>query len=66
MPPAPALCRTSLHQAGLALLKTMPPLPIWHVQRICDAVTGVRADAHEWIEGLDVSMHGEEGYNFEA
>jgi ammonia channel protein AmtB len=29
-------------------------------------VTGVRADEQDEIEGLDLSMHGEEGYNFEA
>jgi ammonium transporter, Amt family len=36
------------------------------ILKICDAVTGVRADEQEEIEGLDLSMHGEEGYNFEA
>jgi Amt family ammonium transporter len=34
--------------------------------KICDAVTGVRVTAAQEIEGLDLSMHGEEGYNFEA
>jgi ammonia channel protein AmtB len=29
-------------------------------------VMGVRASEDEEIEGLDLSMHGEEGYNFEA
>jgi ammonia channel protein AmtB len=29
-------------------------------------VTGVRADAQDEVQGLDLSMHGEEGYNFEA
>jgi len=27
---------------------------------------GVRATEDQEIEGLDLSMHGEEGYNFEA
>jgi Amt family ammonium transporter len=38
----------------------------WIILRICDAVTGIRTDEQQEIEGLDLSMHGEEGYNFEA
>ena len=34
--------------------------------KVCDAVTGVRVSPEHELEGLDVSMHGEEGYNFEA
>jgi Amt family ammonium transporter len=34
--------------------------------KICDAVMGVRASKEQELEGLDVSMHGEEGYNLEA
>jgi len=45
---------------GLAIVGT------WIILKICDAVTGVRADEEAEIEGLDLSMHGEEGYNFEA
>ncbi|MGD1091422.1 MAG: ammonium transporter [Bryobacteraceae bacterium] len=36
------------------------------ILKICDAVTGVRVTPEQEIEGLDLSMHGEEGYNFEA
>jgi Amt family ammonium transporter len=36
------------------------------ILRICDAMFGLRAAPGEEIEGLDVSMHGEEGYNFES
>jgi Amt family ammonium transporter len=36
------------------------------ILKICDALTGVRADKQSEIEGLDLSMHGEEGYNFEG
>jgi Amt family ammonium transporter len=36
------------------------------ILRVCDALTGVRADKQAEIEGLDLSMHGEEGYNFEG
>jgi Amt family ammonium transporter len=38
----------------------------WIILKICDAVTGVRADAQAEVEGLDLSMHGEEGYNLEG
>ena len=38
----------------------------WIILKVCDAVTGVRAGEQAEIEGLDLSMHGEEGYNFEA
>ena len=45
---------------GLAIVGTLVIL------KVCDAVTGVRADEAAEIDGLDLSMHGEEGYNFEA
>jgi ammonium transporter, Amt family len=46
--------------AGLAIVGTFVIL------KICDAVVGVRVSEDQEIEGLDLSMHGEEGYNFEA
>ena len=33
---------------------------------ICDAVVGLRVQEPDEVEGLDLSMHGEEGYNFES
>jgi ammonium transporter, Amt family len=36
------------------------------ILKICDAVFGLRADSKEETTGLDLSMHGEEGYNLEA
>ena len=36
------------------------------ILKICDAVLGVRASKEQELEGLDLSMHGEEGYNLEA
>ncbi len=36
------------------------------ILKICDAVFGVRVEKDHEIQGLDLSMHGEEGYNFEA
>jgi Amt family ammonium transporter len=46
--------------AGLAIVGT------FIILKICDAVIGVRVSEDEEIDGLDLSMHGEEGYNFEA
>jgi Amt family ammonium transporter len=34
--------------------------------KICDLTVGVRVDSKQEQVGLDVSMHGEEGYNFES
>jgi Amt family ammonium transporter len=36
------------------------------ILKICDVIFGVRVDKQQEIEGLDLSMHGEEGYNFEG
>jgi Amt family ammonium transporter len=36
------------------------------ILKICDLIFGVRVNAQEEIEGLDLSQHGEEGYNFEG
>jgi Amt family ammonium transporter len=34
--------------------------------KICDMLVGVRVDSKQELAGLDVSMHGEEGYNLES
>ncbi|HUB83042.1 MAG TPA: ammonium transporter [Bryobacteraceae bacterium] len=36
------------------------------ILKVCDALIGVRVDAQEETEGLDLSQHGEEGYNLEG
>jgi len=36
------------------------------ILKVCDLVLGVRVDQQQEMDGLDLSMHGEEGYNFEA
>jgi Amt family ammonium transporter len=36
------------------------------ILKICDAVLGVRVDANQETDGLDLSLHGEDGYNFEG
>ncbi len=45
---------------GLAIAGTLIIL------KICDAVLGVRVRKEQEIEGLDISLHGEEGYILEA
>ena len=45
---------------GLAIVGTIVIL------KICDALLGVRVSPDQELEGLDVSMHGEEGYNLET
>jgi Amt family ammonium transporter len=36
------------------------------ILKICDAVTGIRVRPEQESQGLDLSMHGEEGYNLEG
>ena len=36
------------------------------ILKICDLVIGVRVPEEDEVEGLDISQHGEEGYNLEA
>jgi Amt family ammonium transporter len=36
------------------------------ILKICDVVVGLRCEPQEEIEGLDLSMHGEEGYNLDS
>jgi ammonium transporter, Amt family len=36
------------------------------ILKICDMTIGLRVTPDQELEGLDVSMHGEEGYNFDA
>jgi len=56
-----------LNQAvGCAIAAGMAIVGTYLILKVCDAVTGVRATEPEELEGLDLSMHGEEGYNFEA
>jgi Amt family ammonium transporter len=45
---------------GLAVVGTLIIL------KICDVVFGVRVSKDQETEGLDLSMHGEEGYNLES
>lgn len=50
----------SLIAMGLGVVGTFIAL------KVCDVVVGVRCEKKDEIDGLDISMHGEEGYNLEA
>lgn len=51
---------------GVAISWSLAIVGTLIILKICDVLIGVRVSPDQEIEGLDVSMHGEEGYNFEA
>lgn len=51
---------------GSAIAMALGLVGSFIILKIVDIVVGVRADAKEEVMGLDLSMHGEEGYNLEA
>jgi Amt family ammonium transporter len=51
---------------GVAISWAMAIVGTLVILKICDLLIGVRVAPDQEIEGLDLSMHGEEGYNFEA
>lgn len=56
-----------LNQAiGVAIAIGIAVIGTFIILKICDALLGVRVDSRDEIAGLDLSMHGEEGYNFET
>jgi Amt family ammonium transporter len=50
--------------SGIAIV--LAAVATFIILKIVDLTIGVRADAREEQQGLDLSMHGEEGYNLEA
>ena len=51
---------------GVAIAVVLAALGTWIILKVCDLLVGVRATEEQETQGLDISMHGEEGYNFEA
>jgi Amt family ammonium transporter len=51
---------------GVALALVLAAAGAWVLCWITDRAVGFRVSREEELEGLDVSMHGEEGYNLEA
>ena len=52
--------------AGCAIAWVLAIAGTLVILKICDLVIGVRVPKEHEIEGLDVSLHGEEGYIFEG
>jgi Amt family ammonium transporter len=52
--------------AGVAISWVLAIVGTLVILKICDIAVGVRVSKEQEIEGLDLSMHGEEGYIFEA
>ena len=50
--------------AGIAIL--LGAVGTLIILKICDIAVGVRATTDDEIDGLDLSMHGEEGYSLEG
>jgi Amt family ammonium transporter len=51
---------------GVAISWTVAIVGTLIILKICDLVLGVRVPKEHEIQGLDISLHGEEGYNLEA
>ena len=51
---------------AVAISWTLEIVGTWIILKICDALLGVRVNKQEEEDGLDLSMHGEEGYNLDA
>ncbi len=52
--------------AAVAVSWVLAIVGSWIILKICDVILGVRAEEQDEVEGLDLSMHGEEGYTFEG
>jgi Amt family ammonium transporter len=52
--------------AGVAISWALAIVASLIILKIVDVLIGVRANSSDEIEGLDLTMHGEEGYNLEA
>ena len=56
-----------LNQAiGVLISWVLAAVSTWVILKIVDALVGVRASKEAEMEGLDISMHGEEAYNLDA
>jgi Amt family ammonium transporter len=51
---------------GVLISWTLAAVGTLVILKVCDLLLGVRVNAEQETEGLDLSLHGEEGYNLEA
>jgi ammonium transporter, Amt family len=52
--------------AGVAISWALAAAGTWIILKVIDRVMGLRIEPEHEIQGLDVSQHGEEAYNFEV
>ena len=52
--------------AGVLISWVLAAVATWIILKIVDLCIGIRATKEAEIEGLDISMHGEEAYNLDA
>jgi len=51
---------------GVVVAIVLAVVGTWIILKLLDLVIGVRVPAEQEIEGLDITQHGEEGYNWEG
>jgi len=51
---------------GVVVAIALAVVGTWIILKLVDLVIGVRVPAEQEIEGLDITQHGEEGYNWEG
>jgi Amt family ammonium transporter len=51
---------------GAAIAIAIAVVGTYLILKVCDMICGVRVNPEHETEGLDLSMHGEEAYNFES
>ncbi len=51
---------------GVALAWGLAAAGTWVILKLCDRLVGVRVEPEQEVQGLDLSLHGEEAYNFES
>jgi ammonium transporter, Amt family len=52
--------------AGVAISVALASVATFVILKVIDVTIGVRASESDEVEGLDLSMHGEEGYSLES
>jgi Amt family ammonium transporter len=52
--------------AGAAVAIALAVVGTYLILKLCDMILGVRVNPEHETEGLDLSLHGEEAYNFES
>jgi Amt family ammonium transporter len=59
------LVQLKIQLLGIAVIFAWTAVVTWVILKIVALVTGLRVDPESENEGLDVTSHGERGYNIE-